>query len=275
VRSIGIHLRVKTTLLDLVNQAIALRIPIFQVFLMAQSTRKLMTFSDEEIRAFRELREKHFGKLYLHGSYLVNLAGISYNGLHTLYKEISLAQKLGFTDVVLHPGSAHGAKNKQQGIDAVARALNSMLKRDRMLGVILENTAHGNMSIGSDVTDFYYIRQKLDAPERVSYCIDTSHAHVFGYDLISAPSREQFYQLLDACIGFSNISLIHLNDTRRSCGSLIDQHDAPGEGIIGKDILRDFVMHPGLVHAPLIMELPLMHEGGENTILEMVRKWHK
>lgn len=274
MRLIGIHLRVKTTLSELAERALALKVPIFQLFLMVQDTRKLLTFSPEDIKTFQTIKEKSFQHLYLHGSYLVNLAGIAHNGFHALQREIRLAKILGFDTIVLHPGSAHGARNKEQGIDAVVRSLNELLKREHHMTIILENTAHGKMSIGSDITDFYYIRQKIDQPERIRFCIDTSHAHVFGYDLINHTNRMQFFDLIDTCLGLNNISLIHLNDTRRSCGSRIDQHDAPGEGLLGVDVLHDFVMYPPIAHIPILMELPLTQEYNAPRFLDMVRTWH-
>ena len=111
-RPLGLHVRITDSLSELVDRVRRLQIPIFQLFLMAQDTRRIFSFTDEEITQFRAARKQYFGRLYMHGSYLVNLAGVNYNGIQVLYKEMGLAKKLGFTDVVLHSGSAHGAKQK-------------------------------------------------------------------------------------------------------------------------------------------------------------------
>lgn len=273
-RIIGVHARITDSLLALAERALALKIPIFQIFLMDQTTRRMFTFTDDEIVQFRVIREAHFGRLYLHGSYLVNLAGIHYNGIQILYKEITLAKQLGFTDIVLHPGSAHGAKSRTVGIDMVAKILNRIMRNEKSLTFILENTAHENMSVGSDVADFYHIRQKLDAPELVQFCIDTSHAHVYGYDIIDPLKREQFIKLLDESIGLSNISLLHLNDTDKERGSRIDKHNPVGKGVIGTQALKSFVMDERFIHTPIIMELPLMDDEQEQFYINMVRNWH-
>jgi deoxyribonuclease IV len=274
-RHIGLHVRITDSLLELAERVVRMQIPIFQIFLMAQNTRRIFTFTDDEIAQFRALREAHFGRLYVHGSYLVNLAGVQYNGIQVLYKEIGLAKRLGFTDIVLHPGSAHGAKDRHVGIDMVAKVLNRMMRNEKDLTFILENTAHANMSIGSDITDFYYIRQQLDAPERVQFCVDTSHAHVYGYDLIDTIKREQFIALLDECMGIQNISLIHLNDTDRECGSRIDKHNPVGKGVMGTEALKSFVMDPRFITVPILMELPIMDEAQEQFYVDMIRNWHK
>lgn len=274
-RDIGLHVRITDSLTELIDRARRLQISTFQLFLVEQNTRRIFTFSAEEILQFRILREAYFDRLYMHGSYLVNLAGIRYNGMQILYKEISLAKKLGFTDIVLHSGSAHGARDRRIGIDMVARMLNKIVRHEKELTFILENTAHGNMSVGSDITDFYYIRQKLDAPERIRFCVDTSHAHVYGYDLIDSLKKEEFIRLLDECMGIENISLIHLNDTGQRCGSRIDKHDPLGKGVLGIDVLKNFAMDDRFAAIPLIMELPLMDEHQEKFFVNMIEQWHK
>ena len=123
-RDIGLHVRITESLTELIERALRLNISTFQLFLVEQNTRRIFNFSQEEIEQFNSLREKHFGRLYIHGSYLVNLAGFRYNGTQVLYKEIALAKKLGFTDIVLHSGSAHGAHDKSTGIDMVAKHKN-------------------------------------------------------------------------------------------------------------------------------------------------------
>ena len=128
--------------------------------------------------------------------------------------------------------------------------------------------------IGSDITNFYHIRQKLDKPELVRFCFDTSHAHVYGYDIIDPLKREQFITLLDECMGLSNISLIHLNDTNQVRGSRIDKHDPIGKGALGTTVLKGFVMDPRFINIPFIMELPTMELEQEEHFVTMVSDWH-
>ena len=56
-RIIGIHARITDSLLALAHRALHLKIPIFQIFLMDQTTRRMFTFTNEEIAQFRILRE--------------------------------------------------------------------------------------------------------------------------------------------------------------------------------------------------------------------------
>ncbi|HML19249.1 MAG TPA: TIM barrel protein, partial [Candidatus Dependentiae bacterium] len=76
-----------------------------------------------------------------------------------------------------------------EGIDELARSLNYVMKYEREITIVLENTTHGNLSVGSDITDFKLLRAKLDYPERISFCIDTAHAYSYGYDLKEKTNR--------------------------------------------------------------------------------------
>ncbi len=62
---------------------------------------------------------------------------------------------------MLHSGSAKGAREKSEGIDALAQMLNRLLFHERDIKIILENTAHGNLSVGSDLVDFQQLLQNL------------------------------------------------------------------------------------------------------------------
>lgn len=256
------------------QQAIRMELPFFQCFLLLLATNKLVAPSAQEIREFIALRRDHFDALYLHGSYWINLASLENNGYHMLRKELALAKRLEFTHLVLHPGSAKGAREKSEGIDALARMLNRLLFYEHDIKIILENTAHGNLSVGSDLLDFQQLLQKLDQPERISFCIDTSHAHAFGYDIVDIDKQAAFVDLLDELVSLERIVLIHLNDTKEKRGALIDRHDVLGQGRLGDAALRHFIMQPRIAHIPVLMELPALPESEELALLRKVVGWN-
>ena len=75
-------------------------------------------------------------------------------------------------------------------------------------------------------------------------------------------------------IGLNRIAVIHLNDTKEQCGSNHDKHSVLGEGQIGITALRAFAMDQRLAHIPLVMELPIMPESKEVSIMNIIRSWH-
>lgn len=273
-KRIGLHVRLNDSIVAMAQQAIRMELPFFQCFFLSLTTNKLIQPSGQEIREFLTLRREHFDALYLHGSYWINLASLENNGYHILRRELALAKRLEFTHLVLHPGSAKGAREKNEGIDALARMLNRLLFYEHGINVILENTAHGNMSVGSDLQDFQQLLQKLDQPERISFCIDTSHAHAFGYDVIDSAHQAAFVDLLDELIGLERIVLIHLNDTKEKRGARIDRHDILGQGKLGDVALKHFIMQPRIAHIPVLLELPALSEDEELALLRKVISWN-
>lgn len=270
---VGLHVRLTDTFTSAVEKALRLELPFFQCFFAHQETGRLRQISSEEIELFvREYRER-FSALYLHGSYWINLAGIQYNGLHAFRRELALAKKLSFTHMVLHPGSAKGAKHKQEGIEAFARMLNGILKYEHDIQLVIENTAHANMSIGSDITDFGALLELCDYPEKLLFALDTAHAYVYGYDVGTPEGQDAFLQLVDRVIGLSRVTLLHLNDSFKACGSCMDKHAIPGEGLIGEALLRRFALHPSLASIPILLEPPIITEEEECALLQKVRSW--
>lgn len=269
---IGAHIRMRSSLHELLERAEILNLPFFQCFFVPKETGKLIYASDDEIRAFLKVRQ-HFDDLYCHASYWVNLASLGNNGYLQLRKEVMFAKRLEFTHLVLHAGSANGAAHKNEGIDALAIAFNNLCRQERDITILLENTCHSNLAVGSDILDFKQLLEKIDFPERIGFCIDTAHAHSFGYDVVSAKGQHDFITLLDTTIGIDHIQLIHLNDTTEKVGSFIDRHSAIGQGMIGEGALARFAMHEQLRHIPLLIESPELSVEDELAVLEKIRSW--
>jgi deoxyribonuclease-4 len=275
MRKIGLHVRLNHSLTDMIEQALRLKMDFFQCFMVLQGTGTIFTLDDFDVQSYLKLRREHFGDLYMHGSYWINLASISFAKHYSLQHELAMAKKLEFTHMVLHPGSAKGAQSKLEGIDAMARIINATLRTENSVKLVIENGAFGALSVGGDLIDFQLFLTKLDHPEKVLFCIDTAHAHSYGYNLIGAQAQNDFIALLDSTIGINNISLLHLNDTNELCGSKTDRHAVMGQGALGQDVLREFAMHEKLKHIPLLMELPTLSEDEELIILDKVRSWQK
>lgn len=271
MRKVGLHIRLNETLLEVAKKAEALKIPIFQCFFIQQESNHFISMTDDQIKLFlRDLRG-NFEDLYLHGSYWINLASPqSQNKI--ILREIELAKKLSFTHIIVHPGSTKKGRPKKDGIAIMARNLNRLLKTENEIKVVLENTAHAGLSIGGDLQDFLHLKERLEHPEKIMFCIDTAHAFAYGYNLITLEAQQGFLALIEKTIGFDAIALIHLNDIKQQCGSRIDKHEKIGTGILGNS-LQEFITQKPLEKKPIIMELPVMNETEEEDILHMVRNW--
>ena len=257
------------------DKAIKYEVPFFQCFLVSTSSRQHIRATDADIEQFMQQRRQRFQQLFVHGSYWINLADTRRSYHPTLMHEVALAKKLSFTHMILHPGSARASDKKMHGIDAVVRTLNSVMHAERDLIFVLENTAHGDRSVGSDIRDFGLIMQKINYPERLQFCIDTAHAFAYGYDITSDYGRASFINLLVTTIGIDAIALMHVNDSLATCGSRIDCHAMIDQGHIKTEVLKKMVLDPRLAHIPLILELPVVTEQEEFAMLKQVCAWHQ
>lgn len=76
-------------------------------------------------------------------------------------------------------------------------------------------------------------------------------------------------------IGFDRIALLHLNNTHGEAGSCLDRHALLDKGSIELEALQAFVLHPKMMHIPIIMELPPVAPEQEAEHMRLVREWHR
>lgn len=274
MRNIGLHLRWSKTILEAMQVAVALELPIFQCFLVSQETERhlLMPMRDQQL--FCALRARHaMQELFLHASYRINLA----DGKQTHYlleRELAWAERLNFTHLILHPGAVPMGISREESLDGLARSLNALCARELPVAIVLENVAYGGKAFGGDVHEFALLLEKLDYPEKIGFCIDTAHAYSYGYDLATGQAIQAFLKLISATIGLERLALLHGNDTHTLCGGRIDSHALFGQGMLGEHALRSFVMHVDLGAIPLILELPVVDTEEQKRTVAMVREWH-
>lgn len=275
MRLIGLHLRITDTLEALLQEALDLQMTTFQCFLLQQSDNRYVRLSAAQKESFLHMRHHYFKKIFLHGSYWINLSNRNAElNQYLLRREITLACDLGFNYLVLHSGSATGWATRQEGIDCIARVINKVLKKYPRIDIILENTAHGGNALGSDLVELQLIKQKIEYPERFSFCIDTAHAYAYGYPLKELHSTDLFIGMLNETVGLENITLLHLNDTKEEHGLKCDKHDILGHGNIGIDVLKKIALEERLSHVPLIMELPAVSTEDKKLVIATVKQWH-
>lgn len=298
---VGLHLRITETMKELIEKAIQLELPFFQSFLINQTNKAYITCT-KELLSFCSTVDC-FSKRFAHSSYFINLA--SNYKQKILKREIELAKRLLFTHIVFHPGAVTDNVEREVALCRVAKTLNAMCKSQKDITIILENSAHGQKSLGGPLEELAFIKERLELPERVEFCLDTAHAYVFGYNLVDDindsadvktnsgyfaqenngynktinKSFEQyrghknFIKKAIDLLGQHSITLIHLNDTKEQLGSCIDRHCTLGEGNLGKETLKKIVQNPLLQHAEIILELPQLNQEKEIEILRKTRMW--
>jgi deoxyribonuclease-4 len=162
---------------------------------------------------------------------------------------------------------------REDGLSSVARVINQILARAPKLTIVLENVAHGKRAIGGSLEDFQQILARIDKPDQLQFCLDTAHAHSFGYDLITSTGRTQLLDDFERLCGHERLALVHLNDTAGPCGDNVDRHCAVGAGILGAQALPAFCAEPRLAEAPFLLEMPELSEADESSIVKQVVAW--
>jgi deoxyribonuclease-4 len=141
--------------------------------------------------------------------------------------------------------------------------------------LVLENSAGGGGGLGTSVDELAAIADRLASRgigrDQVAFCLDTAHAWGAGIDVGDPSTIDAFLAKFDDRIGLDRVALIHLNDTRSALGSRTDRHEHLGAGRIGPTGLGHVLRHPGLAHAPAIIETPGMDVGYDKVNMERAR----
>lgn len=220
-----------------------------------------------------ELAARGIIRVVAHAGYLINLAspepGKLAKSRQALIEEIERCQLLGIEMLIVHPGSHRGG-GIDQGLSTVARSLDYAFEAvpNSRLRILLETTAGQGSNLGDRFEHFSTIITRCNNPERLGVCFDTCHAFAAGYDLIMRRAYEKTWRWFAQVVGLERLYCIHLNDSRRECGSRIDRHANLGEGYLGWRVFERIVRDRRFAELPLIIETP---GGDENMAREICR----
>ncbi len=273
---IGFHVSIGGSIDKAVSRAVERGYTTFQIFTSNPRQWKPKELTSEETKAFVEkVKNNDVKPIFAHMPYLPNLASpkdiVYAKSCETLISELERCSRLKIPYLVTHLGS-HLGSGMQNGFERINKAINrafEVVNEDVML--LLENTAGTRNSMGGSFEDIWYIIEGLSYPECVGICFDTSHAFAAGYDLRTQESVEEIIGKFDEIIGFKNLKLVHLNDSKGDLNSRIDRHEHIGLGKIGEEGFRN-VLRSRLGQLPLILETPKDTRRTDLKNLEKVRE---
>jgi deoxyribonuclease-4 len=263
MRKIGVHLSISGGLYKAVEKASQLKIQALQIFLKNSNRWEAKPYSEDDISIFHKAKETVKDiVIFAHAGYLINLAGIGdvkKKSLVALADELQRAEQLHIDYLVLHPGS-HGGRGLEQGIDSVAENLVEVLTRTKKVKILLETTAGQGSSIGHRFEHIRSIMDKASCSERLGVCLDTCHVFAAGYDISRKESYADVFSEFNAIIGLKKLKLIHVNDSKKECGSMVDRHEHIGRGCIGNEGFRLLLNDSKLASIPLVLETPKFND---------------
>jgi len=226
--------------------------------------------------SFKKLLERHaVAPVFVHMPYLPNLAAtdelLYEKSVRVLCDDLQRAHALGAAGLVLHLGH-RGSASEDTALGRVAAAINRACAAvDAEVMLLLENAAGQGSEIGASFLQLKKIIARVDREKRIGLCLDTAHAFAAGYNVATASGLEKTLAEIDRLLDLNRLRLLHLNDSKASCGSRVDRHWHVGRGCIGEKGFYRIINHRLLSNLPAIMETPKKKEGDDLQNMKTVR----
>ena len=277
---IGCHISIAGGIDNSVVRAVESGCNTMQIFSKNASTWREKILKKDEIESFRKnLKNSNINPVFIHTSYLINLASPSdelyFKSINAFLEEMKRADLL-LPDpyLIIHPG-AHTGAGEEYGIQRIIRALNIILGRSADLNlktmILLEDTAGSGTHLGYT---FYQLKRMVEGAKdrkKIGICFDTCHAFTAGYDLSHQEGVEQTLEKIDKYVGLERLKVIHINDSKYPLGSRKDRHMHIGKGYIGLEGFKLLVNHRYLKNLPFILETPKHDEKDDLKNINLVK----
>jgi deoxyribonuclease-4 len=276
---IGIHLGTTGGISNSIERAREIGANTLQIFSTSPRMWRAAKVDPKQAARTRELRAAlDVGPLVVHTSYLVNVCSqteeVREKSVLAFRGEIERALALGAEFLVLHPGSWKGL-TRDEGLKlaaaSISRAIDGLPWQEANFRILIENTAGSEFSLGGSFDQVAELVQRLKASAPVGVCLDTCHAHVAGYDLVTAEGYEQTMAQAAATVGFEAVRVWHMNDAKAARGSKLDRHEHIGKGTMGLEPFRRLLNDPRFAHAAFIAETPVDAPGDEERNVSVLK----
>ena len=261
MKKIGAHVSVSGGVEMAPVNALGIGADAFALFTKNQRQWVAKPLSVESITLFKENCEKEgFDIRYIlpHDSYLINLGHPDREGMEksraAFLDEMRRCELLGLKMLNFHPGSHLNKISIEKCLDRIAESVNMTLDKTTGVTAVIENTAGQGSNVGNEFWHLRYIIDKVEDKSRVGVCLDTCHTYTAGYDIVNEYDR--VFTEFDEVVGRNYLCAIHLNDSKKPLGSLVDRHDSIGKGLIGIDFFRRFMQDSRFDDMPVILETP-------------------
>lgn len=235
----------------------------FALFTRNQRSWTSKPLTPDEIHAFRQLcSERGFDPQHIlpHDSYLINLGNPDEEALvksrTAFHDELFRCQQLGLSLLNFHPGSHLNQMGEEACLDQIAEEINRALERTGGVAAVIENTAGQGTNLGFKFGQIARIISGINDKSRVGVCIDTCHTFAAGYDLSTDMGYQFTFDEFEREIGFKYLRAVHLNDSKKGCGSRVDRHETIGNGCIGAEFFARFMHDMRFDEMPIILETP-------------------
>lgn len=261
---LGAHISVAGGFYKAIERGASIGCTTIQIFTKSNRQWHAKTISDDEVKQFKHA-QKHYSisPIIAHASYLINIGSpnpqAAHKAVEALIVELERCQALDIPYLVLHPGS-HLNTDETACLDRIAEHLSYVFTHVPGKSMILLETMAGQGSgTCSTFEQIAYIMKKVKPKSRIGVCIDTCHIFAAGYDFRDATSYKKMWHTFDTIIGRKYLKVIHMNDSKRECGSRVDRHEYIGKGKIGLEGFSLLMNDTTLSDVAKIVETPVKH----------------
>lgn len=257
---IGAHVSTAGGLAYGIENAVKIGASCIQIFGASPRQWKAPMPNDEVIERFKNKRQTSgIGPVFLHASYLVNLAHENEQArqwsVASLTDHLKIAKAIEAQGLIFHIGSRQGLTDEEAHKRVVAGMQTILTAVPGDTQLIMENAA-GVKKVGGTAAELGLLRKMVDSP-RVAVCWDTAHAFEAG--IAGHFTEEDVTRMCDEIekhIGWEQLVAIHANDSKTEFASQHDRHENIGEGFIGLDGFRNLARDTRLWTASWLLEVP-------------------
>jgi deoxyribonuclease-4 len=257
---IGAHMSIAGGYYKAVEAAKTLGMDVVQLFTKNNNQWAAKPISEQDEKLFSEsLRATGIVNPLAHASYLINLGSpkeeLWLKSIDAMVIEWKRAEQLGLDGVVMHPG-AYVESSPEAGLERIAQGIDRVF--DKVGGgkawLLLENTAGQGSCLGWNMEQLGWLLARSGAAKRVGVCIDTCHAHAAGYDMSEPEGLKRLEKEGREFGVWESIRALHINDSKKGCGSRVDRHEHIGLGTIGIKGFERVLQHRDLKKCPMYLE---------------------
>jgi deoxyribonuclease-4 len=235
-----------------------------QIFLKSPRSYVTNNMSVEQLDKIKKQLKKYNCGCVVHSSYVINLARPEtdfqhFKGVEVIADDMTCAYKIGAIGAIIHMGKNVLKLSNEDAMKNFVNGINSILKSSHKKSTLILETAAGQGSeMCTQLKDLGKLRKMINKKlrHRVKFCIDTCHVFAAGYEIHKKKGLKNFIEEIDKYLGWKNVVVIHLNDSKKGCGERKDCHDIVGEGKIGFKPLMKFVEICKSYNVPIVMEPP-------------------
>ena len=218
---------------------------VLQIYLGSKSLttlREKIKLSKDEMMEIKNFINNNNIKLFIHAILRLNYCYDPFSkryqwGLDNLIYDMNMCYKLGGSGVVIHCGYYKTLKINISYDECIKNFIDSLLivlDKSKKIPILLETPVNKkNIVCGTlEKMALLYNQIPIKYKKRVKICVDTQHIFASGYNLRKVDIIKEYFEKFHKLIGIQNLLLIHLNDSKKECGSLINRHESIGKGFI-------------------------------------------